>query len=277
MAKLEQTVRPEMALAPKRTRIGAFERILCGVDGGRGAREAARQAAVLAGPDGHVDFVSAACVRGYGLNAQAVLSPVRAEKALRRAAAIAKETGTPADWRIVRHPDATGVLLTKSVDYDLLVVGTHGGTRFAGIVIGSTGSELVHRANAPVLVARRHPHAVAFPVRVVVASDASVHAERAVALALRLCAAYDPAITVVAPHSAGATATRFEALGIDVSAVDYGDEEPRIAIVDAARAFRASLIVVGSRGLGGLRALGSVSERVAHDAPCSVLVARPRG
>jgi nucleotide-binding universal stress UspA family protein len=31
---------------------------------------------------------------------------------------------------------------------------------------------------------------------------------------------------------------------------------------------------VGSRGLHGLRALGSVSERVAHDASCSVLVVR---
>ena len=34
------------------------------------------------------------------------------------------------------------------------------------------------------------------------------------------------------------------------------------------------LIVVGSRGLHGLRALGSVSERVAHGADATVLVAR---
>ena len=34
------------------------------------------------------------------------------------------------------------------------------------------------------------------------------------------------------------------------------------------------LVVVGSRGLSGLRALGSVSERVAHGAHASVLVAR---
>ena len=39
-------------------------------------------------------------------------------------------------------------------------------------------------------------------------------------------------------------------------------------------ACRASLVVVGSRGLGGVRALGSVSERVAHRAPCSVLIVR---
>jgi nucleotide-binding universal stress UspA family protein len=40
---------------------------------------------------------------------------------------------------------------------------------------------------------------------------------------------------------------------------------------------RVTLVAVGSRGLTGVRALGSVSERVAHQAPCSVLVARASG
>ena len=37
----------------------------------------------------------------------------------------------------------------------------------------------------------------------------------------------------------------------------------------------ADLLVVGSRGLKGLKALGSVSERIGHTAACSVLVVRP--
>jgi nucleotide-binding universal stress UspA family protein len=37
----------------------------------------------------------------------------------------------------------------------------------------------------------------------------------------------------------------------------------------------ADLLVVASRGLRGVRALGSVSERVAHQAHCSLLVYRP--
>jgi nucleotide-binding universal stress UspA family protein len=44
------------------------------------------------------------------------------------------------------------------------------------------------------------------------------------------------------------------------------------ALVEAAS--RADLTVVGSRGASGLRALGSVSERVAHRAASSVLVVR---
>jgi nucleotide-binding universal stress UspA family protein len=45
-------------------------------------------------------------------------------------------------------------------------------------------------------------------------------------------------------------------------------------ILEAADSERVALVAVGSRGLSGVRALGSVSERVAHRAPCSVLVAR---
>ena len=45
-----------------------------------------------------------------------------------------------------------------------------------------------------------------------------------------------------------------------------------LATVDAA--IEAELLVVGSRGLHGVKALGSVSERVAHEARCSVPVVR---
>jgi nucleotide-binding universal stress UspA family protein len=43
-------------------------------------------------------------------------------------------------------------------------------------------------------------------------------------------------------------------------------------LLEAAR--EAHLLIVGNRGVTGLRALGSVSERVAHHAPCSLLVVR---
>jgi nucleotide-binding universal stress UspA family protein len=46
-------------------------------------------------------------------------------------------------------------------------------------------------------------------------------------------------------------------------------------IVSAAVTAGASLVVTGSRRLNGLRAMGSVSRRVAHQAPCSVLLMPP--
>jgi len=59
--------------------------------------------------------------------------------------------------------------------------------------------------------------------------------------------------------------------------LEYRDARPVAAVLDAAREARADLIVLGSRGLRGLRALGSVSERVAHHAGCSLLVVRAAG
>lgn len=50
--------------------------------------------------------------------------------------------------------------------------------------------------------------------------------------------------------------------------------DPATAILDAAEEFDADLIVVGSKGLGSPAhfLLGSVASRVAHHAPCDVLV-----
>ena len=49
---------------------------------------------------------------------------------------------------------------------------------------------------------------------------------------------------------------------------------PAEAIVSSAAELEASLVVLGSRGLSGVHALASVSERVGAHAACSVLVMR---
>lgn len=62
---------------------------------------------------------------------------------------------------------------------------------------------------------------------------------------------------------------------IDIATtVKFG--EPASAIVDVAKEWEIDLIIVGSHGRGflGRLALGSVSDAVVHNAPCSVLVAR---
>ena len=48
------------------------------------------------------------------------------------------------------------------------------------------------------------------------------------------------------------------------------------AIVSAAEAHRADLIVMGTRGMGAVTGVmfGSVSTKVTHHAPCSVMVVR---
>jgi nucleotide-binding universal stress UspA family protein len=52
--------------------------------------------------------------------------------------------------------------------------------------------------------------------------------------------------------------------------------EPSQALIDYCENVRADLLVVGSRGMSGAARflLGSVPNRCAHHAPCSVLIAR---
>jgi len=47
-------------------------------------------------------------------------------------------------------------------------------------------------------------------------------------------------------------------------------------ILGAAKRSKPAIAVIGSRGLDGVLALGSVSRRVVHGAPCSVLLV-PQG
>lgn len=52
--------------------------------------------------------------------------------------------------------------------------------------------------------------------------------------------------------------------------------DPAQVIIEAAQAQNADLIVVGARGLTGLQRflLGSVSSKLSHHAPCSVMIVR---
>lgn len=53
--------------------------------------------------------------------------------------------------------------------------------------------------------------------------------------------------------------------------------DPAIEIVRLAHIYQADLIVIGTRGLTGMKRIlvGSVSSQVVTDAPCSVLVVKP--
>jgi nucleotide-binding universal stress UspA family protein len=81
---------------------------------------------------------------------------------------------------------------------------------------------------------------------------------------------------VVAGGGKGYERVGVDAVQNDLEDLDYEIRVEQGAPVDALRKASedADLLVVGSRGLHGLRALGSVSERVAHEARCSVLVVR---
>jgi ubiquinone biosynthesis protein len=121
---------------------------------------------------------------------------------------------------------------------------------------------------------------------VLVATDRSETAERAVRFAAEMAGRYEAELLVLrvlvgddgsradaarelAEHVAGLAGERKR------SAVVSADD-PADAIVDAARRERADVVVVGSVGMSGRREflLRNVPNRVSHNAPCTVVIVR---
>jgi ubiquinone biosynthesis protein len=119
--------------------------------------------------------------------------------------------------------------------------------------------------------------------RIVVASDQSESATRAVAWAAELARRYEAGLTVVrvfvpGPPPAGAEAELAayaqRAAGPDARARVSAGEEPAAAIVAAAEEAGADVLVVGNLGMSGRREflLGNVPNRVSHNARCTVVI-----
>lgn len=261
-----------------------FGRIVCAVDGSRSTHLAVEQAVALAGPSTALVFVCVRDARGVGPTSRSSISAERADECVEIAVRTAAEADVAAAGEVLQGEDPRPLLLAEASRSDLVVVASHGGSRRAGIMLGSTASALVHRANVPVLVARGASDAdVPFAHKILVASDGSPDAERAVELAARIghrerSSVYLLTCKPVAhgdPQRIAAEAVELSAdLGVEPTVIQAAGH-PADRILETAAVERVSLVVLGSRGLSGVRALGSVSERVAHRAACSVLVARP--
>lgn len=252
-----------------------FERIVVGVDRSPGGFEALAQARSLLLPDGRLLAVTAVnpdIAANAGLDAPRLAVQLRSEAREARERAESEIADLPhAEARLVQEHAIPALLAAVADEHaDLVVVGSHGGRRTAGIVFGSVATAMLHEAPCPVLVARAPADPGVFPRVIALGYDGSTAAEEAAAVADRLGEHLGaPVRTLVA--------TGGKPLIFDHFAWREGTEwhqrDPVVALVTAAR--EVDLLVVGSRGLHGLSALGSVSERVAHRAPCSVLVVRP--
>ena len=187
---------------------------------------------------------------------------------------------------------------------DLIAVGTHGRTGARRALLGSVAEKTVRLASSSVLVARGAPHAADGGFhRIVVGTDFSPLADRAIARALEVAAAGAEVRfvhawsvpSIIAPESAVPIAELRIALAADCAdraaalvraqteanpgvaiSMDAVEANASQALVDTAETLGADLIVVGSHGRRGVRrmVLGSVAEVTVRHAPCSVLVAR---
>lgn len=254
-----------------------FSRVLVGIDGSNESREAARQAAILA--DGELTLfaaydVSPAVFGGTGTSIPGYLNEdlqrEAATDALRRAR---EDVAAAAPTRkIVRgHPASALISQIKREQGTLLVVGSHGQGRLIGFVMGSTASEVIHKAPSSVLIARGRSAPGSFPNKVVVGVDGSPESAIAYAAARQIAERFDAELWPVVAHGGEAVDRRRVGQIVGRDREELPDD-PVTALVAAAA--DADLLVIGSRGLHGLKALGSVSERVAHRASSSVLIVR---
>lgn len=189
-----------------------------------------------------------------------------------------------------------------------IVVGSHGYGALGRLLLGSVSRSVVHGASCPVLVVRGRPR----PVRhLVLGTDGSPNAQRAVTYVATLTPPPGGRVTLVRvvpregislrpplPPAAMAIA-RSRAAVLNAERVRAARREleevarplrragwrvhvrvrlgaPLDELLAAVRAARAQVLVVGARGVGGLRRLllGSVAEGALAHAPGSVLIVR---
>ena len=256
-------------------RANIFGSVLVGIDGSPEALEAARQASVLS--EGRLVLlaaydIAAPLVGGTGPGVPAYYDEERQRSDVERTLAQARgesERLASAEGRIVRGTSWDELIReVEREHHTLVVVGSHGHGRIKGIVLGSTATELVHKSPCPVLVARTA--GADFPRRIVVGVDGSPGSAAAYAVARHLSERFSAELRPVVAQGGEGVDEQLVAKIVD----HHEDlpEEPVQALVSTAA--DADLVVVGSRGLHGFKALGSVSERVAHRVDCSTLVVR---
>lgn len=206
----------------------------------------------------------------------------------------------------VGRADAEIVRLAEEIGAQMVVVGSRGLGPLRRAVLGSVSNSVVRHAHGSVLVVRANDEDTHLPGRVLLALDGSNEAEAAERMALEICASTGSEIHILsvveteayrpypgpefregwevdlerAKHHARTFldehAQRIKAEGVKVGETKLALGDADREIVRFAEGMHADLIVVGSRGLGGVRRalIGSVSDSVVRHAHCPVLVVR---
>lgn len=256
------------------TKTTVFDRVVCGVDASTVGATAARAAARITNPDGSLALVTAndtsIAVHGGDMAQMLEELAIEAQAGLEQGRV---EAGSlhPFEAKLVEG-DPLQLLLAEIArrDATLAVVGSHGISLATGIALGAVSTQLLHEASCSVLIARGPVDPGRWPQRIVVGVDGSADSALAVDAGAALAERLDAHLrAVVATRDARVD---LEAVRRVAAACEVHDAQA-LELLDAASE-SADLIIVGSRGLRGVHALGSLSERIAHEAACSVLVVR---
>lgn len=251
-----------------------FDRILCGVDDSAAGATAARLAARVSLPESSLELVS---VEDPKAVAQAGMYATQAAVDIAEAARAALDRGTkeaaahpPAATRQLKGPPAKRLEQElERIDATLVVVGSHDQRRSVGIVLGTVATHMLHEAPCSVLIAREPRDAFHWPRSIVVGIDGSQQSADAASVARQLAERFEAKLRCVVAPAGEADLDAAREIAQDLEELE-GKPVDELTVLSE----WADLVVVGSRGLKGLKSLGSVSERVAHRAHSPVLVVR---
>jgi BASS family bile acid:Na+ symporter len=219
------------------------------------------------------------------VSASADLDHGKADSALANAVFLLRSevSGLTVDGEVVQDKPAQA-LVDRSADAALVVVGSRAKSRVGRLVLGSVASAVVSHAQAPVAVVRADGTGEIRRVGpIVVGVDGSAGSEEAVRFAME--EAPQHGYDVVAVYAGDAPPGGLQALSPALTAAR--EQNPAVQVREVAepgnaaqlilaQAEDAALVVVGSRGHGGLSGmlLGSVSRSVVEQSTCSVVVIR---
>ncbi|MFN2545374.1 MAG: universal stress protein [Actinomycetota bacterium] len=257
-----------------------FRRILAGTDGSDSATLALAHAADLAeklGADLVVATAHAESGKGGSLDPHAVIAgallrDVEATHGGRLSVTTRAAAGTADD-----------VLLALAAEEgcDLVVVGNRGLSKSALLQPSSVPGKVAKRAPVAVLVVDTVGKQPPGYGRVLVGSDGSPTAAVAVDAARDLGAALGSEVdiaTVASSERDGRNVLEAIQARWPGSTVHVLDGEPSEALADLTQSERFDLLVLGNRGMAGVRrALGNIPLRVLRRAPSSVLVVNTSG
>ena len=200
------------------------------------------------------------------------------------AARFAREAapGVKVDVVAVEGDPAEGLIeLAASRGDALLVVGNQGMTGSKRFLLGSVPNKISHHAAGDVLITRTdEERPVVLPERILIGTDGSKTATRALDRGLALAAAVRARVTVLAAGLGSKgnavledAAKRADAAGVDCSPVARSGEAADELV---AAADEHDLVIVGNRGMTGAARflLGSVPNKISHHVGSDLLIIR---
>lgn len=219
---------------------------------------------------------------------------------------IEERGGSVSRSHLLREHPADGIVrLAEELEARMIVMGSRGQGGIRRALMGSVSEDVVRHAHCPVFVVRRPIGQTLLPARVVLAVDGSPESDAAAGLAAELASSADSELYLV--HVGPSAHLPYEHPYLAENVESYLEQAkkearkfledqaeslrgrteapvhtvlrvgvPEKEIVDLADEVDAGLVILGSRGLGGIRRalMGGVSDTVVRHARCPVLVVR---